>query len=150
MSSSKPFHIIIVGGGPSGLSLAHALIKANISFTLLERRPEVVQNSGASIGIWPHNVRVLDQFGVLEDAKKISSTMTTGKSYQFYPDGRQMYEFPLFKWLEGKFGYELMFFERQGFVQLLFEGLPEEVRKNIRTGPTLLGLRRMKMGLGSC
>jgi 2-polyprenyl-6-methoxyphenol hydroxylase-like FAD-dependent oxidoreductase len=63
--SSKYFHAIIVGGGPTGLSLAHAFLKANIAFTLLERREDIVEFTGATLGIWGHNVRVLDRFDVL-------------------------------------------------------------------------------------
>lgn len=65
MPFSRSFHVVIFGGGASGLALAHALLKANISFTVLEHRPKIVEESGAGLGIWSHNVRVLDQFGIL-------------------------------------------------------------------------------------
>jgi len=60
------FRVIIVGGGPIGLTTALALSKAGIDFTVLEQRKTFGPNLGASIGFWPHGMRVLGQLGVLE------------------------------------------------------------------------------------
>lgn len=148
MTTTKPFHIVIAGGGPTGLCLAHALLKADISFTILERRPEIVEFTGAALGVWPHNVRVLDQFGLLDGARKISSSMDTGKMYHFYPDGRQMYEVELFRMITEAHGHEFMLFERRAFLNLLWEGLPEEVReKGIRTSAKVVAVDEDEEGV---
>lgn len=65
--SNKPFKVIVVGGGPVGLAAAHALHLAGIDFVVLERRPAIVEDKGASLIVHPHTLRVLHQFGVLED-----------------------------------------------------------------------------------
>jgi 2-polyprenyl-6-methoxyphenol hydroxylase-like FAD-dependent oxidoreductase len=62
---SKTFHAIIVGGGPVALIAAHTFDRAGIDYVLLERRPTLDVDSGASIAIWPHNVRLLDQLKLL-------------------------------------------------------------------------------------
>lgn len=65
------FKAIVVGGGLSGLGLAHCLTKAGIDFVVLERAEDLTPSGGASMAMWPHNVRVLDQLGLLEGAKEI-------------------------------------------------------------------------------
>ena len=61
------FKAIIVGGGPTGLAAAHALHLAAIDFVVLERRPAIVEDKGASLIVHAHTFRVLDQFGILDD-----------------------------------------------------------------------------------
>jgi 2-polyprenyl-6-methoxyphenol hydroxylase-like FAD-dependent oxidoreductase len=48
--ASLSFRAIIVGGGPSGLALAHCLHAAKIDYVVLERRKEIVEFSGAGLG----------------------------------------------------------------------------------------------------
>src|SRR4051794_8708948 len=62
-----PFKAIIVGGGPIGLAAAHALHLAGIDFVVLERRPAIVEDKGASLIVHPHTFRVLHQFGILDE-----------------------------------------------------------------------------------
>lgn len=64
---NKQFKVIVVGGGPVGLAAAHALHLAGIDFLVLERRPAIVEDKGASLIVHPHTLRVLDQFGILEE-----------------------------------------------------------------------------------
>lgn len=65
------FKVIIVGGGPAGLGLAHCLHKAGIDYVVLERSEEICNTDGASLALWPHNGRIMDQLGLLEGARKI-------------------------------------------------------------------------------
>lgn len=65
------FTAVIIGGGPVGLTLGHAFTKAGINFVILEQRTEYDLVSGASIALWPHNVRILDQLGLLEEAENV-------------------------------------------------------------------------------
>lgn len=66
------FKVIIVGGGLSGLGLAHCLTKADIDFVVLERSDLLIPKGGASMALWPNNVRILDQLGLLKGAEKIN------------------------------------------------------------------------------
>lgn len=43
------FKVIIVGGGPIGLLVAHALGHAGIDFVLLERRERLLEDTGAAL-----------------------------------------------------------------------------------------------------
>ncbi|ETS73113.1 hypothetical protein PFICI_15058 [Pestalotiopsis fici W106-1] len=62
---SSPFKVIVVGGGPVGLITAHALSRAQIDFTVLEARPQIVEEAGAALIISATGLRVLGQLGLL-------------------------------------------------------------------------------------
>lgn len=60
---SKNFKVIIAGGSIAGLTLANMLEKVGIDFVVLEAYPEIAPQVGASIGMLPNGLRVLDQLG---------------------------------------------------------------------------------------
>lgn len=60
--------ILIAGGGPAGLVLAHALYESGLTsgqleIVVLERRPAIVEPAGNCLGLYGHAVRVLTQLG---------------------------------------------------------------------------------------
>jgi 2-polyprenyl-6-methoxyphenol hydroxylase-like FAD-dependent oxidoreductase len=65
--SLKPPKVIIVGGSIAGLSLALMLEKNNIDFLVLEGYPSIAPQVGASIGVLPNGLRILDQLGCSEE-----------------------------------------------------------------------------------
>lgn len=62
----KP-RVIIAGGSIAGLSLALMLEKNGIDFLVLEGYPSVAPQVGASIGVLPNGLRILDQLGCADD-----------------------------------------------------------------------------------
>jgi len=52
--SVSNFNVIVVGGGPVGLTAAHALTQAGIPFTVLETRPSVVIDAGSNLVLLPY------------------------------------------------------------------------------------------------
>ncbi|XXG98648.1 Oxysterol-binding protein 4 [Hypoxylon texense] len=79
------FRVIVVGGGPVGLTIAHTLSKAGIDFVVLERRPTIGEDSGASIIVHPHGLRVLSQVGLLDRLLDIGEPAVRNRSHS--PDG---------------------------------------------------------------
>lgn len=73
--SSTAFKVILVGGGPIGLTAAHALTRANIDFVLLESRPTIAIDAGASLVLSPMGLRVLGQLGLQEDLNQVSTAV---------------------------------------------------------------------------
>lgn len=79
------FKVIITGGGPVGISAAHALRLAGIDFLVLEQRPSVFEKLGAGIVLSANSLRVLHQFGVLESVQSIGREIDVIK--RFDPSG---------------------------------------------------------------
>ena len=60
----------IVGGGIAGLTLANYLEQAGIPYLLWEKGAEIVPAVGASVGMMPNGLRVLDQLGIIDELEK--------------------------------------------------------------------------------
>lgn len=59
--------VIIVGGSIAGLTLANGLDRSDIDFIVLEARPEIAPQVGASIVILANGARILDQLGLFDE-----------------------------------------------------------------------------------
>ncbi|KAK8011861.1 hypothetical protein PG989_000121 [Apiospora arundinis] len=70
--SSFKHQVIIVGGGITGLTLAVAFERLGVDYVLLEAYGSVTPNVGASIGLFAHGLRILDQLGIFDDFKPYS------------------------------------------------------------------------------
>ncbi|KAH8156932.1 hypothetical protein CIB48_g11318 [Xylaria polymorpha] len=100
MVQSK-FRAIIVGGGPVGLAIANGLERANLDFLIIERHPTIISESGAGIMLWPHNVRVFDQLGLLGACEGRYIALHDKTSTHL--DGRMIRTGPIFKYLSEKY-----------------------------------------------
>ncbi|KAI1763579.1 hypothetical protein GGR53DRAFT_497179 [Hypoxylon sp. FL1150] len=72
MASNDDFKVIIVGGGVAGLTLANMLGRFNIDYVLLEGHDKIIPNTGASIGLAPHGLLVLDQLGIYDAIREMA------------------------------------------------------------------------------
>lgn len=73
------FRVIIIGGGPVGLTAAHVFNKVGIDFKVLERRDSLDVDSGASVVLGPQNLRIMDQLGLLERLLEIGAELQVSK-----------------------------------------------------------------------
>ena len=62
--------VIVVGGGIGGLSAAYALARKGFSIRVLERAGQFGE-VGAGIQIAPNCTRILDEYGLLDEAEKL-------------------------------------------------------------------------------
>lgn len=69
------FKVVVVGGGPVGLTTAHILSRAGIEYVVLERRSSIHIDVGASLALWPQSLRVLSQLGLLERLQDLGEEM---------------------------------------------------------------------------
>lgn len=60
------FKVIIAGGSVAGLSLASMLEQQGIDFLLLEAYGDIAPDVGASLGLFPNGLRIMDQIGCFE------------------------------------------------------------------------------------
>lgn len=144
----RPFRVIMVGAGIAGLTLSNALQQAGIDHVVIEKHKQVVNPSGASIGVWPNGARLLDQLGCLESIEKICSDMTV--AYTRNPDGQAITVSSLFQEtvkrltppkanhramgsdLSYRHAHRFLLMERHKFLQALLASLPS--KEPIRTG----------------
>jgi 2-polyprenyl-6-methoxyphenol hydroxylase-like FAD-dependent oxidoreductase len=61
------FKVIIAGGSVTGLTLANIFERLNVDYAVLEAYPEIAPQKGASIGLWPNGLRILDQLGCYDN-----------------------------------------------------------------------------------
>jgi len=100
MSSSKGFKVIIAGGGPVGLTAAHALAEAGIDFILLESRPSIVIDAGSNLVLLPTGMRLLGQLGMLDALFRVSSPL--GVTQRFDHSGRNLGDVRIFQHMKEK------------------------------------------------
>ena len=79
--SSSPFKVIVIGGVPGGLTAAHSLHLAGIDFVVLERRTTVIEDLGASLVLSPPSLRVMHQFGLLEDLLEVGQELSHSRTF---------------------------------------------------------------------
>lgn len=98
---SNPFKVIIAGGSVAGLSLALMLERNGIDFVVLEGYPSIAPQVGASIGMLPNGLRILDQLGCCNDViknadihiSKLTFRGSRGESFWSFENfGKQMKE----------------------------------------------------------
>ncbi|KAI9655144.1 MAG: hypothetical protein M1821_005627 [Bathelium mastoideum] len=143
----QPCKVIIVGGSIAGLSLANMLERVGIDFVVLEAYKEIAPQVGASITIWPHFARILDQIGCWSNhghlhvpisVKGIDKLTSFWKgdslralvdeycNQAFYRNqqGESVFEFPgMGDILERRHGYPAIFIDRQMLVSALYQNL---------------------------
>lgn len=71
------FKAIIVGAGPVGLVLAHALQATGIDYLLVEQRALIPPETAFSVFLWPQIIRILHQLGLLDAVEQISEPMNS-------------------------------------------------------------------------
>ncbi|CAH0028458.1 unnamed protein product [Clonostachys rhizophaga] len=127
----KDFKVVIAGGGIAGLGLANMLEMAGIDWVLLESHSEIAPQVGASIGLFPNGLRILDQMGVYEAIRAtwgyhpMSNTNRDAK-------GRVICFSPgMGDHLEERHGYPFIFIDRRSLLQILFDNLKHKDRVHL-------------------
>ncbi|KAI1123022.1 FAD/NAD(P)-binding domain-containing protein [Nemania abortiva] len=124
------FRVIIIGAGPSGLSLANMLVASGVDFIVLERYHTVLAETGTVITLWPHSVRVLDQLGLLDTAVRDSLNLLSRGIMNH--DGKAISNDPVFKWIKENHGYPCLHYPRPCLTRALYNALGP-FRSRIRT-----------------
>ncbi|KAI0111610.1 FAD/NAD(P)-binding domain-containing protein [Daldinia grandis] len=129
--AGRKFRVVVVGGGPVGLTMAHTLSKAGIEFVVLERRPSVFEDAGASLVIGPHGMRAFKQLGLYERLREISVEFTSAQVCT--EDGREYKKISIIDEFRADFGCSSFIFNRAELVQAIYEGLSESDQARVLT-----------------
>lgn len=145
MQSSPSFKVIVVGGGPVGLTAAHALTKAGIDFVLLERRPEVVIDAGSNLVLSPVGLRTLAQLGVQREINAVSSPL--GRIDRLDHSGNDLGDVEFFTQMERNTGIALRVISRHDLTKVLYDTLATEAQSKVFAGKKLLDVTTTKSGV---
>ncbi|EFQ36277.1 FAD binding domain-containing protein [Colletotrichum graminicola] len=143
--TNESFRVIIIGGGPSGITAAYALYHAGIDFVLLERRNEVAEDQGASLVLSPSSLRVFHQFGILDQLLEIGGKIKINKA--FTVDGQRFMHADAYGLLKDHHGIEPLAFHRAHLVQALYDNLPEAAKLRYITGKKLASITSTETGV---
>ncbi|KAF7537153.1 hypothetical protein G7054_g3981 [Neopestalotiopsis clavispora] len=121
---SSTFKVILVGGGPVGLTAAHALTRANIEFVCLESRPTIAIDAGASLVLSPMGLRVLGQLDLLPALNQVSTTLKAITRVDH--NGNDLGTSHIFEHLKRNHGEYPRVISRHDLTRLLYETLPVE------------------------
>ncbi|KAJ5008475.1 FAD-dependent monooxygenase sdnN [Colletotrichum sp. SAR 10_66] len=143
--ASEPFKAIIIGGGPSGITAAHAFYHAGIDFVVLERRTNIVEDLGASLVLGPTSMRVFHQLGILDKLMEIGMLLDDNKG--FTTDGFNFKQSSAFDLLKEHHGTTPLAFHRAHLIQALYDTLPEDAKTRYHIGKKLAKITTTDTGV---
>ncbi|GJN86941.1 hypothetical protein PLIIFM63780_010523 [Purpureocillium lilacinum] len=117
----------IVGGGIGGLTLAKMLEMIGVSYILYESYHDIAPDSGASLGVMPNGLRIIDQLGLTDKFEAFHVVHDywehrDGETGDLYARSTFMRHYP------ATMGYEGFFMARQDVLRLLYESLEDKSR----------------------
>ncbi|OGM42624.1 putative monooxygenase [Aspergillus bombycis] len=122
-----PFRVLIAGGSITGLSLALMLEKNNIDFLVLEAYPDIAPQVGASLGLQPNGLRILDQLGCCDELLEHAKGHTVQDSIYRMPNGDSMWQTSkLSDRMIERHGYPVAFMDRQKVLQTLYSKVQDK------------------------
>ncbi|KAH0426457.1 FAD binding domain protein [Colletotrichum camelliae] len=123
------FRVVIVGGSVAGLALANMLEKFDIDYVVLEAYPDIAPQVGASIGLLPNGLRILDQLGCYDAYRAKAEDQIYQHAYLREPSGKAYgYQHDLMEMWEKMLGYPMIFIDRQMLIQVLYSNLRHKER----------------------
>ena len=138
-----PFKVAIVGGGMTGLTAALHLDRLGIDFVLLEAYSDITPEVGASLALYPNFQRVLDQLGVMDDVREVSTELRSVKCRNL--EGRVMFEHHIAGALhEATEGYGIATFTRSSLLKILYKNISEEGKRKIRTNTRVKSIEQLQ------
>ncbi|KAH8203527.1 hypothetical protein TruAng_002275 [Truncatella angustata] len=123
MDFRKQFKIIIAGAGVAGLTLANMLEKFDVDYVILESHAEIAPPVGASIGLFPNGLRILDQIGCYESIMSLAQE-NAKLNYVRDENGKVLTTMNnMSDHLLKRHGYPMLFFDRQWLLRVLYDQL---------------------------
>ncbi|KAK4167953.1 hypothetical protein QBC43DRAFT_376186 [Cladorrhinum sp. PSN259] len=137
------FKVIVIGGGPVGLTAAQALTKAGIDFVLLERRDTCTPDEGSGIAIGPTTFRLLDQLDLLDVFDKVGTPINTKKVLSKEGLVYNSYELH-FRECHGR---PIAFMSRLDLLKSLYETLPDSSKAKCLTNKNIASIESLDTGV---
>jgi 2-polyprenyl-6-methoxyphenol hydroxylase-like FAD-dependent oxidoreductase len=136
--------VLIVGAGPTGLTLAHELLRRGVQIRLVDKAPAASQNTKA-LGVWP---RTLELFA-RADAGIVDEMLTQGvktPSFHVWSDGHLLVHLDFAHRLTGS-SYPFALMIPQAETEAILTQHVLELGGTIERGTELLSLTQREEGL---
>ncbi|KAI9170830.1 FAD-dependent monooxygenase sdnN [Paramyrothecium foliicola] len=127
--NTSNFKVIVVGGGPVGLTAAHALTHAGIDFTVLERRDTPIVDAGSNLVLKQQGLRALSQLGMLDALEEVSSELKDLNRIDY--NGRDLGNLEFFRFAKEYFGVFPRVLSRYDLNKVLYNNLAPESQAKI-------------------
>ncbi|MFF4363752.1 FAD-dependent oxidoreductase [Streptomyces sp. NPDC001604] len=130
--------VLVVGSGPTGLSLAYDLTRRGVPVRIIDRQKQFTTASRGKAGVQPRTLEVFDDFGVLDRLLEAGTTRLPFRRYLRdqlisevvpYEDNEPRPDAP----------YRRMLYIRQNDVEEILRGLLSEVGCEVQRDTTLTG-----------
>ncbi|KAM0227016.1 hypothetical protein ACHAPO_011900 [Fusarium lateritium] len=138
------FKVIVIGAGPVGLVLAHALQASGIDYVLIEQRRQVPPEPAYGVFVWPQIMRIFHQLGLLDAISAVSQSMM--RAIHRSIDGTVLHEEEGFQKLGVMFGYPMALFSRLDFALTLLNALDNK-EERVKTNKRLSKITQDKKGV---
>ncbi|KAI5465253.1 hypothetical protein BGZ63DRAFT_460059 [Mariannaea sp. PMI_226] len=143
--TSTQFRAIVVGGGPVGLTAAHALSRAGIDFLMLERRPNIVVDAGSNLVLLPMALRTLYQIGLRHILETVSSPL--GTIHRIDHHGRDLSDMKWFEHDMENFGAFPRVISRHDLTRSLYESLPPDTKAKMLPNKRVSSINKVSNGV---
>ncbi|KAH7035910.1 uncharacterized protein B0I36DRAFT_319334 [Microdochium trichocladiopsis] len=120
--------VIIVGGGITGLTMALMLQRLGIDYILLEAYGSVTPQHGASVGLYPNGLRILDQLGLFEGVQAAAVTTRYAVWRDATKGGKRMMTRSASDVIKARHGYANLFLARHDLLNVLYGGIEDKER----------------------
>ncbi|MFI1564236.1 FAD-dependent oxidoreductase [Streptomyces sp. NPDC020490] len=127
--------VLVVGGGIGGLSSAFALARRGLRVRVLERAPQFGE-VGAGLQIGPNCTRILDQYGLLDEAKELG-VVPENMVMRDALDSRELTRLDL-RDLERRYGFPYMVIHRSDLHGIFLRAC-ERAGVELLTDQTVIG-----------
>ncbi|MBV9228587.1 MAG: FAD-dependent monooxygenase, partial [Chloroflexi bacterium] len=107
MSTLQPSKkILIVGAGPTGLTLAHELLRQSIPVRLIDKAPTASQNTKA-LGVWPRTLELFARTGTGLAEEMLDQGVKT-PTFHVWSEGKRLIRLDFAHQLSGPYPFALM------------------------------------------
>ncbi|KAJ5948876.1 hypothetical protein N7454_002183 [Penicillium verhagenii] len=136
-ATSEHYPVAIVGGGIAGLTLALALERQGVEYILFESQDSLAPDRGASVGLQPNGLRILDQLGLIDKIEQHTGTLQRWRHLD--GEGELISEIKALGYYRSQIGYGPLFLERRKLLEIMADQLKNKAAA--KTGTRVLSVQ---------
>ncbi len=136
-------NVLIVGAGPTGLTLAHELLRQGVQVRLIDKAPTASQNTKA-LGVWPRTLELFARTGTGIVEEMLEQGVKT-PSFTVWSGGECLVHLDFAHQLDGAYPFALMIPQTE--TEALLTRHVELLGGTIERGTELISLTQRKEGV---